>query len=135
MERTEAIMDRQLLIDKILETENLTDALEDDDANTLLDWGIAQVDALIKGDTDEEIAGDKINSLMHLMRGLNQIAGDPSRTSHASIVDLTDRLAKISGVAAGIEETEQKAVAERISKMQSGEALQHLIHWLQSKKS
>ena len=128
-------MDRQLLIEKILETENLTDALEDDDANTLLDWGIAQVDTLIEGTNDEEIAGEKINNLMHLMRGLNKIAGNPGRTSHESIIDLINRFAKISESAASIEDAEQKAVAERVAKMQSREALQHLTNWLQSKKS
>jgi len=128
-------MDRQLLIEKILETENLTDALEDDDANALLDWGIAQVDALISGTSDEEVAGEKINNLMHLMRGLNKIAGNPSRTSHESVTDLMERFAKISGGVADTEDAEQKAVAERVSKMQSGEALQHLTTWLQSKKS
>jgi len=34
-------MDRQTAIDRITETENLTDGLEDDDANWLLDWEIA----------------------------------------------------------------------------------------------
>jgi hypothetical protein len=31
-------MDRQTAIDRITEPENLTDGLEDDDANWLLDW-------------------------------------------------------------------------------------------------
>ncbi len=40
-------MDRQILIDRLLESENLTDNLEDEDANVLIKWGIAQLDHLI----------------------------------------------------------------------------------------
>ena len=69
-------MDRQTAIDRITETENLTDGLEDDDANWLLDWGIAQVDGLVTGIKDEDAAGEKLNQLMSVMRTLNQIAAD-----------------------------------------------------------
>jgi hypothetical protein len=69
-------MDRQTAIDRITETENLTDGLEDDDANWLLDWGIARVDGLVTGIKDEDAAGEKLNQLMSVMRTLNQIAAD-----------------------------------------------------------
>jgi hypothetical protein len=69
-------MDRQTAIDRITETENLTDGLEDDDANWLLDWGIAHVDGLVTGIKDEDAAGEKLNQLMAVMRSLNQIAAD-----------------------------------------------------------
>jgi hypothetical protein len=69
-------MDRQTAIDRITETENLTDGLEDDDANWLLDWGIAHVDGLVTGIKDEDAAGEKLNQLMSVMRTLNQIASD-----------------------------------------------------------
>jgi hypothetical protein len=54
-------MDRQTAIDRITETENLTDGLEDDDANWLLDWGIARVDGLVTGIADEDAAGEKLS--------------------------------------------------------------------------
>lgn len=69
-------MEEQLAIDRILETENLTDGLEDDDANWLLDWGIGQVHGLINGIEDDDLAGAKVNALMAVMRRLNQIAAD-----------------------------------------------------------
>jgi len=69
-------MDRQIAIDRITETENLTDGLEDDDANWLLDWGIGHVDGLVTGIADEDAAGDKLNQLMAVMRTLNQIASN-----------------------------------------------------------
>lgn len=74
-------MDRQTAIDRITETENLTDGLEDDDANWLLDWGIAQVDGLVTGIKDEDAAGEKLNQLMSVMRTLNQIAADRAAKS------------------------------------------------------
>jgi hypothetical protein len=69
-------VEEQIAIDRILETENLTDGLEDDDASWLLDWGIAQVHGLISGIEDDDFAGAKVNALMAVMRRLNQIAAD-----------------------------------------------------------
>jgi hypothetical protein len=69
-------MEEQIAIERILETENLTDGLEDDDAQWLLDWGIAQVHGLIDGIEDDDLAGAKVNALMAVMRRLNQIAAD-----------------------------------------------------------
>jgi hypothetical protein len=69
-------MDRQTAIDRITETENLTAGLEDDDANWLLDCGIARIDGLLAGAAGEDAAGEKINQLMAVMRTLNQIAAN-----------------------------------------------------------
>ena len=68
-------MDKQIFIDRILETENLTDQLEDADANWLLNWGISRLDQLVSNLEDEEQAGEKVNSLMAVMRKINRIAG------------------------------------------------------------
>jgi hypothetical protein len=82
-------MDRQTAIDRITETENLTDGLEDDDANWLLDWGIAHVDGLVTGIKDEDAAGKKLNQLMAVMRSLNQIAADrAAKPSDALAADI-----------------------------------------------
>jgi hypothetical protein len=69
-------MDKQAAIDRILETENLTDGLEDEDANWLLNWGINYLPALIGELEDEEAAGVKVNELMAVMRKINQITAD-----------------------------------------------------------
>jgi hypothetical protein len=88
-------MDRQTAIERITETENLTDGLEDDDANWLLDWGIARVDGLLAGITDEDAAGDKLNQLMAVMRSLNQIAADrAAATPDALAADIRTFLAR-----------------------------------------
>lgn len=128
-------MDRQLFIDKILETENLTDRLEDDEAEALLNWGIAQVDGLIAGLEDDEAAGSKINDLMHVMRGLNSLAGSPERVSHEAVADLVDRFSTMAGRTVQVEEAERRSLVEQVSKMGSGEAIQFLTNWLQAKKA
>ena len=127
-------MDRQLFIDKILETENLTDNLEDDDANALIKWGIAHVDGLIQGIEDDEQAGEKINGLMHVMRGLNSLAGNPADASHESIADLLERYAATVGETLKVEEDERRSLAERVAAMQPGEAVRFLSEWLQAQK-
>jgi hypothetical protein len=128
-------MDRQIFIDRILETENLTDNLEDDDANTLLDWGIAQVDQLIDDALDPEAAGEKISGLMQVMRGLNSLAGNPAGVSQEAIDDLLKRYGMMINRTVQVEEGERRSVAEHVSKMQPKEAIRFLIEWLQTKKA
>lgn len=127
-------MDRQILIDRLLESENLTDNLEDDDANALIKWGIAQVDPLVKGIRNEESAGVKINHLMSLMRQINVIAGNPSTISEEKILKFLDQYAQTFGKAPEITEAERKVVAEKLSQMQPGEIVKYLLDWMQSKK-
>lgn len=128
-------MDRQTFIDRILETENLTDNLEDQDADTLLDWGIAQVDNLVEDASDPKAAGEKISGLMHVMRGLNSLAGNPARISQEGIDDLLKRYGMMISRTVQVEEGERRSVAGRVSKMQPGEAVRFLIEWLQTQKS
>ncbi len=127
-------MDHQVFVDKILETENLTDNLEDNAANSLLKWGTAQVGKLIQGVEDEEAAGAKVNDLMQVMRGLNALAGNPSDVTHEKIADLVNRYDALMGEVK-VDEAERRSVAERVAKMEPGDAIRFLTEWLQAKKS
>jgi hypothetical protein len=127
-------LDRQIFVDRLLETENLTDQLEDEDANSLLNWGIAKIDGLIEGVTDHEVAGEKINRLMHVMRSLNSLAGNPSGVSTQGLVELLNRYDQIVNGTTRVDEAEHRSVVEKISKMQPGEAIRFLTEWLQTKK-
>ena len=80
-------MNKDLLIEKILETENLTSELEDDDADWLLNWGVNRVDEVLDGITDDEVAGGKINELMAVMRKINRITGSFSTDTPADLAD------------------------------------------------
>ncbi len=127
-------MDRQVLIDRLLESENLTDNLEDDDANTLIKWGIAQISPLVNGITDEDAAGEKVNQLMGLMRQVNSIAGNPSTVSEDKIQKLLEQFTQTFDKDHHVSDEECKTVTEKISQMQSGEAVKYLLEWIHSKK-
>ena len=70
------MIDPQNFIDRMLETENLTDALEDEDADYLLNWGVAQLKEKLGKFDDKKDAGEYTNALMSFMRTVNQITGN-----------------------------------------------------------
>jgi hypothetical protein len=127
-------VDLQVLIDRLLESENLTDNLEDEDADALIKWGIAQIDPLIKGINDEEAAGVKMGHLMSLMRQINSIAGNPSTVSQEKILKFLEQYLQTFDKTHPLDEEEKKALAEKISQMNSGEIVKYLLEWMQAKK-
>ena len=128
------MVDRQVLTDRLLEAENLTDNLEDEDADTLLKWGIAQINPLIKGIRDEDAAGEKVNHLMGLMRQVNLIAGNLSTVSEDKIQELLEQFTETFDKDHHVSDEERKEVAEKLSQMQPGEAVNYLLDWMHSKK-
>ena len=125
-------MDHQVLIDRLLESENLTDNLEDDAANVLIKWGIAQLDHLVDGIDDEEIAGTRINQLMNLMRQVNSIAGNPATVSEEKIQKLLEQFTQTFDKAHHISDEERREVADKLSQMQPGDAVKYLLDWMHS---
>ena len=113
---------------------SLTDQLEDEAADELLNWGIAKIDGLISGFSDHEAAGEKINDLMHVMRGLNSLAGNPSGISPQGLIELLSRYEQIVNGTKPVDDGEHRSIAEQVSKMQPGEAIRFLTEWLQTKK-
>ena len=85
-------METERFVQKILDTENLTDELEDSDASWLLDWGIGQLAVVLQDETDAEAAGEKTNCLMAVMRKMNRIAGLYARKAPS---DLAEDLAQL----------------------------------------
>jgi hypothetical protein len=88
-------MDKQIFVDRILETENLTDELEDDDANWLIDWGIGQLDGILDGLEDEEAAGERVTDLMAVMRKINRISGAYASKSQETLVEALAELKEV----------------------------------------
>jgi len=127
-------VDRQVLIDRLLESENLTDNLEDEDANTLIKWGISQISPLVNGIKDENAAGEKVNHLMGLMRQVNTIAGNLSTVSEEKIQKLLEQFTQTFDKDHHVSDEERKAVAEKLSQMQPGDAVKYLLDWMHSKK-
>ncbi len=122
-------MDRQLFVDRLLESENLTGNLEDDDANLLLDWGIAQIDGLIAGLEDDELAGTRINHLMRFMRSINELAGNLQATTSQALSDLLERYVTTFGQGHQASDSERSKAAATLSSMEPGAAIRYLLDW------
>jgi hypothetical protein len=69
-------MDKKIFIERLVETENLTDELDDQDAKWLLDWGVRHLDDTLLGVTDEDTATHRITALMAIMRHTNHLVGN-----------------------------------------------------------
>jgi hypothetical protein len=91
------MFDPQNFIDRMLETENLTDALEDEDADYLLNWGVAQLKEQLGNIEDSETAGEYTNALMGFMRTVNQIAGNLESIQPEDLVQLGELQKKAFG--------------------------------------
>jgi len=117
--------------DRMLEVENLTDALEDDDANWLLDWGTKQVGPLIQGIADDDQAGEKVNQLMGVMRSVNRITGDRNAAPPDELADdihqLVDKYNAAFGTSVSPSDDEIKALVGRIGTLSEHDAMQALL--------
>jgi hypothetical protein len=127
-------MDKQLFKDRILETENLTDEMEDEDANWLLNWGINLLDQVLTGIDDQETAGEAVNSLMAVMRKINRICGKRlSENTEDLALDL-EKLSSLFAVAFNYDSLpnpkECAAAAVRLANMETtAQALEFLTRW------
>jgi hypothetical protein len=94
-------MDKKPFVERLLEVENLTDELQDRDANWLLDWGIGKLDTLLSDISDPETAGLKVNRLMAVMRKINRIAGSYAEKNSVDLADELRALQQLCLVAFG----------------------------------
>jgi hypothetical protein len=131
-------MDEKIFVERILENENLTSNLVDDDANWLLNWGTGQVKGLIQGIGDVDVAGEKVSALMAVMRKMNRIVGEGDWPSIDELVPELETLAELSAQAFGIPQnastTKWEAVANQLVQMTPPQALQFLVECLTSDK-
>jgi hypothetical protein len=127
-------MDKERFKERILETENLTDELEDADANTLLDWGVSQLDAVLQNSPDVETSGSRVNALMAVMRKINRIVGSYADKTPESLAEDLSSLRDLcitafaSAAIPVLEKTpaEYTAAAESLSAMTPRQALEFL---------
>lgn len=127
-------MNEEAAIERITETENLTDSLEDNDANWLLDWGIGHLHDLIGSMKDEDAAGEKVHDLMAVMRKLNQIAADKEVKAPNDLAEdvreFTSLFAKTFGQArtAAVKDEHYVNTAGIVKQQSPREAMQTLIN-------
>ena len=128
--RRQPPMDEKIFVDRILENENLTSSLVDEDANWLLKWGTGQVKGLVQGIGDVNVAGEKVNTLMAVMREMNRLVGEGNWPPVDEIVPELETLAELSAQAFGVPHTrgtaDWEAVANQLVQMTPPQALQFL---------
>ncbi len=122
-------MNKERFKERILETENLTDELEDDDANWLIDWGIARLDTVLQGAADEETAGNRVNALMAVMRKINRIAGSYARQSPQDLAGELAALRDLFAAVSGSQDVAAGARAEATTKALTGAAKKKSWKW------
>jgi hypothetical protein len=122
------MIDQQPFVDRMLESENLTDELEDEDADWLLNWGIGQIGEAIKAAADMDAASEKVNALMQFMRLLNRLGGNP--TSASSVIpELLEIHSAVFGASPSPGEMERRRAVETLSTMTSRQAMEFIVHW------
>ena len=131
-------MDEKIFVERILENENLTSSLVDEDANWLLKWGTGQVKGLVQGLGDIDVAGEKVNALMAVMRKMNRLVGEGDWPPVDELIPELETLAELSAQAFGIPRTmstaEWEAVANQLVQMSPPQALQFLAERFASGK-
>lgn len=123
------MIDQQRFVERMLESENLTDELEDDDANWLLNWGTGQIGEVTKEAADIDAATEIVNALMQFMRLLNRIGGNPAAVSPGIIPELLKHHSAVFGTAHAPDENETRQVSESLLAMTSRQAMEFIINW------
>jgi hypothetical protein len=124
------MLDIQNFIDRMLESENLTDELEDEDAKTLINWGVSNITELMDGIDNPDNAFDRVSNLTRVMRRINRICGNPAGVSTENLTDLLDKCNTAFGSSRSVTESDLEAAASQIAAMSSGAALQFLFQWV-----
>jgi hypothetical protein len=111
---------KRLAIEMILKSEGLTDHLQDDEAETLLDWGMAQAEAYalatqeIADEEEARLAIDQgVTTVRQAMRFINNLVAERMDLSDGEMVEellhlasLTRELPNVQTVAGQEEEEE-----------------------------
>ncbi len=124
-------MDEKYYVGRMLETENLTDNLEDADAEQLLAWGIRRVRGLLG---DPALADERITALMAVLRKINRIAPAagvrPPEELVADLADLAQANRRAFGSAPNAEPDDLRQLAGSLAGQPVSESLHTLLNWL-----
>ncbi|MCE1254311.1 MAG: hypothetical protein LWX83_12285 [Anaerolineae bacterium] len=90
---------KEQLVERLLETENLTDELEDSEANLLIGWAIKQIDFILAESGNENEIRSRVNNLTDVMRKINRLV---SQRSHISNLDWKNNLAELNSLFTGM---------------------------------
>ena len=128
-------MDKSLFVERMLGAENLTDELEDSQADWLIKWGIARLDQalLLAAKNDPEAAGNQANALMAVVRKINRMAGRRQAADPESLANEFAALNALFDSAFGgnrrSSPEEYRQAAERLAAMDAQPAVEFLTEW------
>jgi hypothetical protein len=128
------MIDKKILVDRLLGAENITDNLEDEDAKYLLDWGVSQVDVVIIGIDDKESADQRATYLMHVMRAINRIAGDWPGLEPDQLAELLENYAGAYAARLPAAGVNYQSAVSAVADMNIRQAIEYLINWCSSQK-
>jgi hypothetical protein len=131
------VISKQPFVERLLESENLTDELEDQDANWLLEWGIGRLNEILHNVSDQELAGERVTALMAVIRRINRLSAsyqnkEPEDLA-AALVELKSMYQEALGVTgsqAAVEPSlEIKQAALEISHLPVRQALEVFVQY------
>jgi len=127
------LIEKKLLIERILESENLTDELQDADAQWLLDWGINQLDQVLQGVSDEDEANERVTVLMGALRKINRMAGSrDSKNLDSMAADFTALASLIAEAFGHAPDASMSGSTSGVTQLRQGttrQALEFLTGW------
>lgn len=123
--------DLQTLTDRMLESENLTDNLQDQEAQWLLDWGIAELRRLAGEAENDQVLAEKAGALMKFMRGLNRLAGSLPDADPAELARLLESRFAAYGTSRPAEQAAINDAVTALSALPPRQALEFLIGWVE----
>jgi hypothetical protein len=122
--------DPQKFVDRMLEIENLTDNLEDNDANFLLNWGVDRLKKIVEPEADDESAGQRANQLHGFMRTLNQVSADLENVHQEDLAKLAECARGAFGTGQDLKPEDFAGKASTLKGMSQRQAIDQLIQWL-----
>lgn len=126
--------------EQLLGDAGLRDELTDDEAQPLLDWGLAQVKALAYAtaaesavDSSPEAAEEALKGIMRLLKRINRFVGLRAQGDPDALAVELDRLRAVSGKLYGErpgllpDEDARYALLDEIAAMDTPDVIQHLL--------
>lgn len=112
----EAERQKRLAAQMILDSESLTDDLEDAAAKRLLDWGVAQVERLVEEAANDDVERS-VGGLRRLIKRVNNLVADQATLTDGEFAVELDELAAMAGQLLGLhiqsQTASQSLLAER----------------------
>jgi hypothetical protein len=104
----EAEHKRQLAAEMILDSEGLTDDLEDAAAKRLLNWGVAQAERLAEQSVEDD-AERSVGGVRRLIKRVNNLVADRARLTDDEFAAELDDLSALAGELLGLHVQSQTA--------------------------